>query len=223
MFEIHKGILCRDSSYFRTALNGAFREAQENKIILSENRTRTFHIFQHWAYSGSLQNGDRKESFMPMPFLIDIYTFAEARDIRRLQSQALDAIITRNKDQQRFYAPWVIRVYDNTCPSSQLRKFIVDFCASSRAPPKTAWLKRGRNSIPPDFAIDLALALKDLQHYSRTRFGEVRTDFWEERHKYHIPLDEPSITQNRAEEQRITDVAGFLAGVPAKLDHDDTQ
>ena len=215
MFTIHKGILCKDSSYFLAALNGNFKEALENKITLPEDHAEIFQIFQQWAYSGSMRYGDTDEAALSTALLIVIYTFAEARDIPKLQNQALDAIITRHKNRSSITAAWLFITYDNTCPSSPLRKYIADFCASNRASPTDSWLKKGRDSIPHDFAIDLALALHGLQAYTNKYAGCLKPDFWEERHKYHVPLEEASSFQNRTEEHRLATVDEFVAGIPA--------
>ena len=53
-FVIHEDALVRHSTFFRAALNGEFREAEENTIRLPEVDPEIFGILAHWAYSNEL-------------------------------------------------------------------------------------------------------------------------------------------------------------------------
>lgn len=48
VFLVHKGILCRESSYFKAALEGNFREAMECCVVLDDEDLETFERFNTW-------------------------------------------------------------------------------------------------------------------------------------------------------------------------------
>ncbi|EMD85158.1 hypothetical protein COCC4DRAFT_66532 [Bipolaris maydis ATCC 48331] len=50
-YEVHKALLTHYSEYFSSALNGPWKEAQENSITLNDIDPKTFGIFVHWLYT----------------------------------------------------------------------------------------------------------------------------------------------------------------------------
>jgi hypothetical protein len=53
-YRIHRDSLTYYSRYFRAALRGSFKEAEENLVTLSNVSTRTFDIFADWLYTQKL-------------------------------------------------------------------------------------------------------------------------------------------------------------------------
>lgn len=51
-FTVHKGLLTGNSDYFKKALDGPFKEAQENAIHLVEERAGSIEILIGWLYRG---------------------------------------------------------------------------------------------------------------------------------------------------------------------------
>ncbi|KAK4692430.1 hypothetical protein P7C71_g4777, partial [Lecanoromycetidae sp. Uapishka_2] len=45
VFKIHKEILCSASTYFRAALNGGFKEAEEQTVELPDDKVKVFKYF----------------------------------------------------------------------------------------------------------------------------------------------------------------------------------
>jgi hypothetical protein len=50
--QIHKGLLCKASPYFRAALERGFKEAETQIIEWPEEELETVRIFQLWLYYG---------------------------------------------------------------------------------------------------------------------------------------------------------------------------
>ncbi|RDW78230.1 hypothetical protein BP5796_06082 [Coleophoma crateriformis] len=53
-FLVHKKLLVAQSEYFNKALNGHFREAEENTIYLKEDDPAAIEILVGWLYTGSI-------------------------------------------------------------------------------------------------------------------------------------------------------------------------
>jgi hypothetical protein len=51
---IHKDLLTKQSEYFNSALNGKFKEAEENSIHLEEESPATFDLLVGWLYQGRI-------------------------------------------------------------------------------------------------------------------------------------------------------------------------
>lgn len=54
-FTLHKSLLCQASSYSDAALNGGFKETEEQKIEMFEEDDETFRHFQFWIYSKTIK------------------------------------------------------------------------------------------------------------------------------------------------------------------------
>lgn len=64
-FEIHKGLVCSRSDFFKAAFTGAFKEANDGTLTLPEHDPATFKYFVSWLYTGSLRGFYNSESINP--------------------------------------------------------------------------------------------------------------------------------------------------------------
>lgn len=92
---IAKHLLCSHSSFFERALNGSFREAHDNRIILDECY-EVFQIFHTWLLEGKLDfvEPDSNSSLdgyvaQRQLVLLEVYIFAERLGIPKLYDDAL--------------------------------------------------------------------------------------------------------------------------------------
>lgn len=63
-YVVHKRLLTSQSDYFDKALNGGFKEAEENKIHLEEDDPAAVGLLVGWLYRGVIPGTGRK----PGPF-----------------------------------------------------------------------------------------------------------------------------------------------------------
>lgn len=63
-FDLHKGLICARSDFFRAALNGHFKEA-EGKIELPEQDPETFKYFVNWLYTDRLRGFYYSDTVQP--------------------------------------------------------------------------------------------------------------------------------------------------------------
>ncbi len=54
-FEIHRGLLCASSDFFKAVITGNFKERDQNEIKLPEQDVKIFRFFVHWLYTGRLR------------------------------------------------------------------------------------------------------------------------------------------------------------------------
>ena len=54
IFSIHKWLLCDLCPYFKTALEGSFKEGVEQRIEFMEENPAIFKDFQYWLYDRSI-------------------------------------------------------------------------------------------------------------------------------------------------------------------------
>ena len=54
-FDLHKGLLCASSDFFKAAVTGDFKERDQNEIRLPEQDVKIFRFFVHWLYTGRLR------------------------------------------------------------------------------------------------------------------------------------------------------------------------
>lgn len=78
-FAIHKTLVCDQSSFFKAALTGNFKEA-DGTIALPEQDAAAFKYFVHWLYTDSLRGLFYPKSSSP--------TMAELRDLTRTELNA---------------------------------------------------------------------------------------------------------------------------------------
>lgn len=57
-YHLHKALLTHHSEYFNNALNGPWKEAEENVVTLEDVDTIAVDIFVHWLYTQQIPNND---------------------------------------------------------------------------------------------------------------------------------------------------------------------
>ena len=127
---IHKDVLCEISSYFKAAFNGKFKEGEEGNISLLEEDPEIFELFQLWVYKGTFLLAGQEIQDLASTSLVDLYIFAEARDIPTLQNSVVNALIELEVTDGQIPTDVLSRVYANTRITSPLRKLIVGMAAS---------------------------------------------------------------------------------------------
>ncbi|KAF2651367.1 hypothetical protein K491DRAFT_719929 [Lophiostoma macrostomum CBS 122681] len=115
-FYIHRSILTSVSKYFRSALEGNFREAVEKNIDLPDVEVEVFEIFVEWVYSSRLDAFSRRfpaialsdiedglctSEYEPLfELLSGLYIFADGHEVPELETTVItilfDLLTDRN-------------------------------------------------------------------------------------------------------------------------------
>ncbi|MCJ1379094.1 hypothetical protein MMC17_002194 [Xylographa soralifera] len=182
VFKMHKELLCSVSPYFKAALEGDFKEAQEQKIELAEDDPETIEYFQLWLYMQSILDKEETVSSINWGALIKLYLLGETRLITTLQNQVIDLMIRKMYDGKKLLGHKLkYEVFDKTSPGSPLRKLIAEVSAQIGVLPEWKWsFVDGGEVAQRDFLKDLVLEMY------RDRATRQEQDFWKIRCSYHI-------------------------------------
>ncbi|TKA74128.1 hypothetical protein B0A49_04966 [Cryomyces minteri] len=128
IFEIYEGLLCHYSTYFKSRFNGNRSEGSDTVKRLDDEDEDTSKIFHDWPYTQHLPvcPEDKLQAVEYARDMCETVGFADRRGIVDLQNAAVDA-------WRSFYQKYllldllaIVYVYENTHPSSMLRKLCVD-------------------------------------------------------------------------------------------------
>lgn len=127
VFEVHKGILCFYSGYFRAAFNGRWKESQEGNIDMPSISPSVFKLFVHWVYSRQLEIAAETGSGEEGTQLARLWIFGDAHEIPTLQNEVITTMRrVMVKESVVPSGPMINHVYENTVPQSRLRQFLID-------------------------------------------------------------------------------------------------
>ncbi|MCJ1435526.1 hypothetical protein MMC27_004900 [Xylographa pallens] len=180
-FKIHHDLLCSASDYFKAALDGKFKEAEEQQIEFSEEKSDVVGCFQLWLYSGSIIDDGESVMALEFPLLIGIYAFAESHLLAALQNHVIDLII--RKAAKIHAIPKESMIYSGTVASFRLRKLVIDMTARTGLLNIWQWDVGSEDFISSkDYLIDLVKAL----YIEKIAVCPQEQNFWRIRCDYHI-------------------------------------
>jgi hypothetical protein len=178
-------VICTSSKFFRAACSRRWFKDRERVIRLRDVQPPDFQVYVHWSYSGNLVVEDDATKSDRGMNLARMYIVGDVLDdvkLRNSATQLLNALVIA----QGFFCPRVIRlVWENTAPSSSLRKWTVD----------TAILAINRKDFAKNAArypveFMSAMALEALQHIAPITRKEREREFTSLLPNYLEPEDE---------------------------------
>lgn len=101
-YAVHRALLCYYSPYFTAALNGSFKEADEDALKLKNTGHKVFDIFLHWLYTQTLpepncsnnEGTPSASSSWPDGFydywITGLFIFAEFYNVPQLRKEVVD-------------------------------------------------------------------------------------------------------------------------------------
>ena len=172
-FHVHMDILCRSSSFFKSAFMGSgdFKETSERSMALPEDDAQAFDNILHWLYSGKFLNTtsstfkeSREQAQEVYLQLAVLYVTADKYDIHGLQNHIMSYICELYRDDWPVApGPSVIDyIYKTSSQSSPFRQVLVQWYVwsvdlSCYARPSTPqWLSQ-RLEFAADMVIEFAL------------------------------------------------------------------
>jgi hypothetical protein len=162
---MHKETLCKNSPYFKAALEGNFKEARKRVIEMPEDNVEVFQVFRTWLYTGGFQlvedSCNHTWKTLSWEILVGLYIFGECRLIRELLNPVMDLLIKKPEAPIEVPVHLAPYIYENTCDISRLRQWIRNATAYA-----AAVTKLDKNpakffiGFPLEFCRDLSEALK---------------------------------------------------------------
>ncbi|KAH7355593.1 hypothetical protein BKA66DRAFT_575230 [Pyrenochaeta sp. MPI-SDFR-AT-0127] len=141
-FHIHKDLLTHYSPFFRAALSGNFKEAEEHTVTLPEECPKTFEYFVHWLYNQRLPDEDDATEFheqwssptddgeMKTGSLIHLYVLCDKYSIPQLKIAATNELfdhVHRSTEPTNLPEPEHVEfAFSQLDEKSGLCRFLVD-------------------------------------------------------------------------------------------------
>lgn len=176
---ISKHLLCSQSSFFDRALNGSFREAHDNRIILEEPY-ELFQIFHTWLLEGKLDfvKPDPNASVDDLVeqrqlALLEIYVFADRLGISKLNDDALlqlDRILRPSGRPGRASVDCIYNASEFLPESSGLWKYLIALEKDANKSHSPRRALADLVDLPNSFVVKvLGLTAEDSEEYARIR------------------------------------------------------
>jgi len=101
-YAVHRALLCYYSPYFTAALNGSFKEADEDALKLENTEDEVFDYFLHWLYTQTLPEPDCSNNEGTPPassggpnedhdhWMTGLFIFAEFYNVPQLRKEVID-------------------------------------------------------------------------------------------------------------------------------------
>ena len=184
---MHKDTLCRSAPYFKAALEGGFKEFEDQVLELPDDDPVAFPHFQLWLYTGDILESHESPKDIGWHVLVSLYLFGDVRGIPRLQNKAVDLFIDKYVAMKQIPGGQINRIYENTLDSSPLRKLMVDvFTFKVILTDDDNGLNEQQKAMYPQlFLIDLAKSLYEERAGTKSKI----TSFRAVRSNYHIHDD----------------------------------
>lgn len=132
-FYVYRNVICNSSPFFKAALSGTFKEADESKVVLPEDDPEVFEQFLQWIYTKAynlspLANASSENVCKQSWQYIRLYVFADKTQVEPLKDHILRHLFKLHqrysKDRSVSYE-CVEFAYDHTPPESPLRTLLV--------------------------------------------------------------------------------------------------
>ncbi|CAO2658101.1 Nn.00g073610.m01.CDS01 [Neocucurbitaria sp. VM-36] len=151
-FEIHRGLLCFYSSYFKKLLDGPFKEGGSSSYNIPDGTADTFQMFFSWLYTGTvMETAGVKDVDLEYMQIIDLYVFADFLMVQELKNRALELFFS----SYRKWSPHINCtdvIYENTTKNSLLRRLYVQVLLELNS--FKNWPKYAEH-LPKEFIADL--------------------------------------------------------------------
>ncbi|KAI5204564.1 hypothetical protein E4T39_03515 [Aureobasidium subglaciale] len=133
MVVIHKELLCFFSPYYRAALKGGFSESRKASLDV-EVSSKTLKAFATWLYTGDVpdEGTGTLGMYSDQLCLVDLYTFADKRDILALRRATMNQLATA--DMYLYNYTTVLDIITDLPDTNPLWKQTLESYISHRTP-----------------------------------------------------------------------------------------
>lgn len=183
-FAIHRGLLCRASSFFKQRLSTSETAGGDifaQVIELEDEDPEIFARFHTWLYSEKLALESESCKDIPWRIIMNVYAFGERTGMPRLQNTCIDNAIMKRKEGGLFPNQVDVNtLWRCTGGVFLLRRLLLDLFASE-CDLGDALAHNG--SLHPQFLHGLVQVLYDMK-VKKTIYKDV--DFWKKRRSYYV-------------------------------------
>ena len=175
-YDIHEGVLCHTSAWFKDRLNSVSSTTNQPKDIhLPDEDPAIFRRFNLWVYTQKLCNGTETPKELP---------WSVKRGVPKLQNACIDVIIRKAKSDVLFPNQEILNpLWKTKGKLSPLRWLLLELFAA-KCDLKAALARNG--GYHHKFLHDLVIMLYEMKEGDL----EEDPDFWKMRHKYYVSTPE---------------------------------
>lgn len=166
-FYVDQGLLTFYSGYFRAALSGRWTTAEDDAVTIATENPRTFEHFVSWLYTRSITDDDEPATF---PLIIDLWLFADRREIPLLMNEMLDCLRDRIVSERNIPMKHLGSFYEQTAPNSALRRMLVHAIVATAS--ERFMADESKKLWPHDALWDLSRALMKISRPSVVGVGD---------------------------------------------------
>ena len=152
-FQMHRGLLCFHSTYFKNLLDGPFMEGGSNSHDMPDVTIDTFQMFYTWLYTSNVTDIDGvSDSDLPCDDFIYLYVFADYYMVQNLKNRALELYFLSVFKKWLLHPSLAEFIYDHTTASSPLRLLHIDIMSEL-----SSWADWAEDvvDLPKEFIADL--------------------------------------------------------------------
>lgn len=157
-FIVHEALVTPRSEFVRMALRGEWKEAQTRTVPLPEDEPDIFSVYQQWLYGGRIHT--RPSSALSKTDdeyrkLVKAYILGEKLVGGNFKDSIVDAIVEKLRLTHKFDTGLTDLVFDNTLPTSPLRRLWLDAYYNFGSP---EWLNASLvgDSINAEFMVEFS-------------------------------------------------------------------
>jgi hypothetical protein len=160
-FLVHKEVACYYSKAFDAAFNNnAFIEGQTQTYKLDDTTVTAFRLLVQWLYFKKLEIVQLKNDWVKNiatqttenNSLAELWVLADKLGIPQLQNVAIETMHQIYTKVQLIPTNTAQYIYNNTNPTSALRRYIVELCAISLSPKS---FSNNPDRFPHEMLIDM--------------------------------------------------------------------
>ncbi|KAH7086391.1 hypothetical protein FB567DRAFT_593335 [Paraphoma chrysanthemicola] len=152
-FQVYHGVLCFYSVYFKTLLDGPFKEGGSTRHVLRDVTYDVFHMFYSWMNTNTVMDiKDSTDAEISVEDFVRLYAFADFYMVEQLKNRTVELFFMRVLKDWSVSMYVTSLMYDKTTQTSLLRKLHVDICIETY---RFENLRDEAKEWPQDFVIDL--------------------------------------------------------------------
>jgi hypothetical protein len=186
-FHVHESLITARSLFFRNALQGNWKEAQDRVVKLTKDDPEVFSLYLQGLYAGHLDPKDDTPADKAYVLRGGLFVLAERiRDVKT-KNLVIEAIRTKSsvRDHPKAFLEMSTAIYNGTPGPCGARELLVDLMVQNR------W-KQGREreyeefidmleGVPRRFLMDLVFGLVTqpdghVRAFMRTDYGEEESE-----------------------------------------------
>lgn len=127
-FNVHKDVLCEQSSLFRAATKPEWSGEGRRVVKLPDEKPKMFSTYLQWIYTGQVvDHGEPESEEEVLSCLLPLYILADKLGTPKLKNDCIDLIRELLVRKNAIFGSADTEIaFDNTPTTSSLRKLVVD-------------------------------------------------------------------------------------------------